>query len=182
VQKSLPGEKAMARKKQPKLGRPPKHEGERLSKNRTFRVRGTLDEQLEAAAQKAGRSVSEEIERRLADTFRTEGTYGGPHISAVFRLIVDSIALLKTGGSLAETDQARANIATLFVDLLAKELPGVHSVTIEIVGPDGEIRGHTGYVSEEARERDLPGTAEILKQRRAALASQAEAARGEEPK
>jgi len=172
----------MARKKQSKLGRPPKHEGERLSKNRTFRVRGTLDEQLEAAAQKAGRSVSEEIERRLADTFRTEDTYGGSHISAVFRLIVDSIALLKTGGSLAETDQARTTIATLLADLLAKELPGFHSVTIEIVGQDGGFRSVRGYVSEEARAREDPGMAEILKQHRAALASRAEAARGEEPK
>jgi hypothetical protein len=62
----------MARKKRSKLGRPPKHEGELLSKNRTFRVRGTLDEQLEAAAQKAGRSVSEEIERRLEQSFRQQ--------------------------------------------------------------------------------------------------------------
>src|SRR5215467_10532498 len=62
----------MARKKQAKIGRPPKREGERLSKNRTFRVRGTLDEQLEAAAQKAERSVSEEIERRLEDSFRQQ--------------------------------------------------------------------------------------------------------------
>jgi len=62
----------MARKKQAKIGRPPKRKGERLSKNRTFRVRGTLDEQLEAAAQKAERSVSEEIERRLEDSFRQQ--------------------------------------------------------------------------------------------------------------
>jgi predicted HicB family RNase H-like nuclease len=62
----------MARKKPSKLGRPPKHEGERLSKNRTFRVRGTLDKQLEAAAKDAGHSVSEEIERRLEESFRRE--------------------------------------------------------------------------------------------------------------
>ena len=62
----------MARKKQSKIGRPPKRKGERLSKNRTFRVRGTLDEQLEAAAQDAGHSVSEEIERRLEASFQRE--------------------------------------------------------------------------------------------------------------
>jgi len=62
----------MARKKQSKIGRPPKHQGERLSKNRTFRVRGTLDEQLEAAARDARRSVSEEIERRLEESFRRD--------------------------------------------------------------------------------------------------------------
>jgi hypothetical protein len=35
-------------------------------------VRGTLDEQLEAAAQEAGRSVSEEIEHRLEESFGRE--------------------------------------------------------------------------------------------------------------
>ena len=62
----------MARKRPSKLGRPPKHEGERLSKNRTFRVRGTLDEQLVAAAKDTGRSVSEEIERRLEESFQRQ--------------------------------------------------------------------------------------------------------------
>jgi hypothetical protein len=54
----------MARKKT-KAGRPPRHAGEHLRKNRTFRVRDQLDEMLEASAKKAGRSVSEEIEHRL---------------------------------------------------------------------------------------------------------------------
>ena len=62
----------MARKKQAKIGRPPKRKGERLSKNRTFRVRGTLDEQLVAAADDARRSVSEEIEHRLERSFQEE--------------------------------------------------------------------------------------------------------------
>jgi hypothetical protein len=51
------------------LGRPPRHEGERLSKNRTFRVRGDLDECLQHAANMSGRSVSEEIEYRLQKSF-----------------------------------------------------------------------------------------------------------------
>jgi len=53
-----------------KGGRPPKYKGERLSKNRTFRVRGLLDEQLIAAAAESGRSVSEEIEYRLERSFQ----------------------------------------------------------------------------------------------------------------
>ena len=48
-----------------KGGRPPRHKGERLSKTRTFRVRGGLDEYLKAEAAAAGRSVSEEIEMQL---------------------------------------------------------------------------------------------------------------------
>jgi hypothetical protein len=53
----------------PPPGRPPRHPGERLSKNRTFRVRGGLDEKLQAAAAASGRSVSEEIEFRLDQSF-----------------------------------------------------------------------------------------------------------------
>jgi hypothetical protein len=58
----------MVRKKA-KMGRPPRHEDERLSKMRTFRIRPHLDELLLAAAAKAGRSVSEEIEYRLDRSF-----------------------------------------------------------------------------------------------------------------
>jgi hypothetical protein len=61
----------MARKK-PRGGRPPRHEGERLRKNRTFRIRARLDELLEEAAAMAGRSTSEEIEYRLELSFRDD--------------------------------------------------------------------------------------------------------------
>lgn len=60
------GEQLMVRK-----SRPPKQGMER-SKSRTFRVRGDLDEKLEAAATQSGRSVSEEIEYRLDRSFRDE--------------------------------------------------------------------------------------------------------------
>jgi hypothetical protein len=59
-------------KKQATRGRRPKREGERLSKNRTFRVRGVLDDQLLTAAAASGRSVSEEIEYRLERSFERE--------------------------------------------------------------------------------------------------------------
>jgi len=44
---------------------------ERL-KERTFRIRGDLDEKLQAAATQSGRSIKEEIEYRLDRTFRDE--------------------------------------------------------------------------------------------------------------
>jgi hypothetical protein len=81
----------MARKKT-KAGRPPRHAGEHLRKNRTFRVRDRLDEMLEASAKKAGRSVSEEIEHRLEVSFLDErqnayllGTDVGAHILRTLR-------------------------------------------------------------------------------------------------
>jgi hypothetical protein len=57
-------------------GRPPRYPGERLSKNRTFRVRGGLDEKLQAAAAASGRSVSEEIEFRLDQSFDRDAFIG----------------------------------------------------------------------------------------------------------
>jgi hypothetical protein len=57
----------MARKN--KGGRPARYVGEKLTKHRTFRVRGGLDEKLEEEAAQAGRSVSEQIERILEDYF-----------------------------------------------------------------------------------------------------------------
>jgi hypothetical protein len=146
----------MARKKQSKLGRPPKHEGERLSKNRTFRVRGTLDEQLEAAAQKAGRSVSEEIERRLDDSFkRIEELYGGPHLSATFRILADNLALVeaKFGERWVESDLARDEIARAFVEVIVREVPGFYSVTIE-TGEIGQVRGATAYRTKKIAEHE----------------------------
>jgi chromosome segregation ATPase len=62
----------MAKKTKKKIGRPPKREGERLSKNRTFRVRGNLDDWLQAASAASGRSVSEEIEYRLERSFQVD--------------------------------------------------------------------------------------------------------------
>jgi hypothetical protein len=57
------------RKSAKAAGRPARRTGERLSKNRTFRVREQLDEQLFHAAGSSGRSVSEEIEFRLEQSF-----------------------------------------------------------------------------------------------------------------
>jgi 16S rRNA U1498 N3-methylase RsmE len=61
------GERKVARKK--KAGRPPRHAGEHLSKNRTFRVWDKLDDQLQAAAKQSRRTVSAEIEYRLERSF-----------------------------------------------------------------------------------------------------------------
>ena len=58
--------------KKPKAGRPPRHAGEHLTKNRTFRVWDKLDDQLQAAAQQSRRTVSAEIEYRLEYSFRID--------------------------------------------------------------------------------------------------------------
>jgi hypothetical protein len=77
--------------RQKKVGRPPRRQGEILSKNRTFRVRGDLDKKLQDAAAKGGRSVSETIERVLEDWFFQErlnaGILGSDAASEILRLI-----------------------------------------------------------------------------------------------
>jgi hypothetical protein len=89
----------MARKKA-KIGRPPRHGGERLSKSRTFRVRPHLDELLQKAAAEAGRSVSEEIEYRLDRSFYEAAMYRGAfgeRTGDLFRAFATAIWLIERG-------------------------------------------------------------------------------------
>ena len=60
----------MAKRK--RIGRPPKPPKNRKSVNFTFRSREGMREQLRAAAAASGRSISEEIEYRLVQSFRDE--------------------------------------------------------------------------------------------------------------
>ena len=60
----------MAKRK--RVGRPPKPAKERKTVNFTFRSRGELRDQLRDAAAVSGRSISEEIEYRLNQSFRDQ--------------------------------------------------------------------------------------------------------------
>ena len=147
----------MAAKK--RIGRPPKAKEDRKAVNFTFRSRGQMRERLQEARMASGRSISEEIEHRLEESFRTEEIYGGPRFSALFRILASHIALAraKAGEHWAENDQVRDEIGKVFADYLAKELPGFYSVTIETMGPHGEIRGvRTGYANEEIAKQHSP--------------------------
>ena len=109
----------MARKKSPKIGRPPRHEGERLSKNRTFRIRGELDDRLQEAASKVGRSVSEEIEYRLEQSFQKED------IAKIIRATLDSYILpgpLSEIGTRAEREQEAGATLKKLLRRWAKEI------------------------------------------------------------
>ena len=55
-----------------RIGRPPKPVKQRKSVNFTFRSRGEMREQLGRADEVSGRSISEEIERRLEASFHEE--------------------------------------------------------------------------------------------------------------
>lgn len=60
----------MAKRKQ--VGRPPKPPEERRRSHFTFRTTDKLREQLRNAAAVSGRSISEEIEQRLEQSFRDQ--------------------------------------------------------------------------------------------------------------
>jgi len=157
---------------------PPKSKRVLPGKRYPLNMRTTkeLRDKIEEAAMASGRSLVQEVEFRLERSFREDDAYGGPRLSPKLRMVVDSIAALKTGGTWAETDRARADIAKVFVEMLAKEVPGFYSVTIETEGQKGEIRGVTAYATEEFAKRDHPGIAEILRARREAAVP-----RGEQP-
>ena len=55
-----------------RIGRPPKADEDRKDVNFTFRSRGQMRERLKAAADRAHRSISEEIEFRLERSFQEE--------------------------------------------------------------------------------------------------------------
>ncbi len=64
-------------------GRPPLLPSERKTTTRTFRIRPDLDTELVAAAEAGGRSISEEIERRLDATLRSMSLYDAVFSSAL---------------------------------------------------------------------------------------------------
>ena len=120
----------------PPPGRPPRHPGERLSKNRTFRVRGGLDEKLQAAAAASGRSVSEEIEFRLDQSFDRDGfiglVLGGDENAKVLQTIA---AVMKHGShnghwlkeaSTAET--VRSEAVNFVIEHVRRTLPAAAGV------------------------------------------------------
>jgi hypothetical protein len=132
----------MAQKKKSQGGRPPRHTGEVLAKNRTFRVRDRLDEMLREAAAKAGRSVSEQIEWMLETAFfsdRLQANILGSELGAeILRLIRVAMATEGVSGRAWSEDPTSAeNIrvaANAIISVLAK-LP------LEFPPPERQVEG-----------------------------------------
>lgn len=70
-------------------GRPQLPAAEKKRRNFTFRGTDGLHEQLSKAAAESGRSVSEEIEWRLSQTFADEGYLG--YLNAHAQMLADSL-------------------------------------------------------------------------------------------
>ena len=99
------------------MGRPPMPAGERRSKNRTFRVRGKLDSNLQIAAQRSGRSVSEEIEFRLEQSFIEErssiDTLGFAYGSRTAGLVLTIAEAIKTSEPMGPGTESGVRLADL---------------------------------------------------------------------
>jgi hypothetical protein len=122
-----------------KVGRPRLAPQERKARNLTFRSRNDLYESLQAAAERTGHSLSEEIERRLEGSFQDSDpilvALAGKEASIILRLI--AVILLQTtrdnkswyeNRELVETVSSAASlviarVAGLFDDALSPEDP-----------------------------------------------------------
>jgi hypothetical protein len=76
-------------------GRPPLSPGAPKRASFNTRLREALKGQLETAAEAAGRSLSEEIEFRLEQSFQAEEALGGPRTRALFRSLANLTRLWK---------------------------------------------------------------------------------------
>jgi hypothetical protein len=143
-------------------------------------MRTTLElrQKIEDAAKLSGRSLVQEVESRLEHSFRTEALYGGPQISALFRVLASHIAFAKANVDArdwAKNDRVRDEIAQVVADLLVKNLPQFYSVAIDTVDPNGGgKRGVIAYASEENAEREHPGLAEAYRRLREIRSSSSE--------
>lgn len=80
---------------QRRRGRPPLKPGTPKRSSFNTRLRSKLKERLEAEAQEAGRSLSEEIEFRLEQSFRDEDTFGGAPMASLFRLLAAAAQIIE---------------------------------------------------------------------------------------
>lgn len=137
----------MKKTAKPPAGRPARHQGERLSKNRTFRVRGQLDEQLSAAADQSGRSVSEEIEFRLDRTFSEERSfldvldhvYGPENVALLTSMgeIIKSIAFWAPAMALARSKNQHPDANWLDDPFLFEEIVKALNAFLGALRPSG---------------------------------------------
>jgi hypothetical protein len=102
--------------RKPKAGRPPRHAGERLVKNRTFRVWGSLDDQLQATAEQSRRTVSAEIEFRLEHSYQVD--WVDAQMKALFGMGIKDGLLIPGLGELGSVEPIK-RWATRFAKRLA---------------------------------------------------------------
>ena len=96
--------------KKRKPGRPPSGPYEDKRKTLSTRITAGLRECLEEAAEATGRSLSQEIEFRLEQSFLRETAqyeaFGGEHVDALMRVLGNAVRLIEaTGGKKWQEDR-----------------------------------------------------------------------------
>ena len=134
-----------------------------------LRLSERLRRRIERAAAALECSMNAEIIKRLEQSFeqvdKIEEILGGEYNVALFRMLAGALGMVeaKAGSRWSDPDnvKARGEIAQAIADVLAKKVPGLHSVHIATLGEDGRhIGGGTiAYASDEIAKG---GLAEIL--------------------
>jgi len=117
----------MAAKK--RIGRPPKAKEDRKAVNFTFRSRGQMRERLEKAAAASGRSISEEIEFRLNQSFDEErlsaAFLGGNDTAKALQGIANVMQLETAAGTPWSKDQEKVEAVRTAADLIIAGTAGM---------------------------------------------------------
>lgn len=127
---SAEGERGQQRQR--KIGRPRRYASADKRPTLTFRARGDLYEQLKEAALSAERSLSEEIEHRLVESFAGVDQFskllGGPHNASLVSTIVTAVRLaeIETGKTWRDdvtTNRAVKTAIARVIELLNEPAP-----------------------------------------------------------
>ena len=134
-----------------------------------LRLSERLRRRIERAAERNECSMNAEIIKRLEQSFeqvdKIEEILGGEYNVALFRMLAGALGMVEAKVGSRWTDlgnvRARGEIAQAIADVLARKVPGIHSVHIATVGEDGRHigGGSIGYASDEIAKG---GLAEIL--------------------
>ena len=133
------------------------------------RLSERLRRRVERAAAALECSMNAEIIKRLEQSFeqvdKIEEIFGGDHNVALFRMLAGALGMVEAKAGARWTDpdnvKVRGEIAQAIADVLARKVPGLHSVHIATVGEDGRHigGGSIAYASDEIAKG---GLAEIL--------------------
>ena len=137
-----------------------------------LRLSERLRRRIERAAERNECSMNAEIINLLEQSFEQvdeieeiEKIFGGADNFERFKMLARAIGLVEAKAGARWTDpdivQKRGEIVQAIADVLARKVPGLHSVHIATVGEDGRHigGGSIGYASDEIAKG---GLAEIL--------------------
>ena len=134
-----------------------------------LRLSERLRRRIERAAERNECSMNAEIIKRLEQSFeqvdKIEEILGGEYNVALFRMLAGALGMVeaKVGSRWTDPDnvKVRGEIAQAIAEVLARKVPGLHSVHIATLGEDGRHigGGSIGYASDEIAKG---GLAEIL--------------------